>query len=106
MSRWVTFNRHDSKYLDETPAVYAHNQGDRLLYIGKSANIRRRFAAHRSNRRVTHAKARGVSLDQLAAVERGLIERIKPPMNIQHTGRQAYFGGAMFRIHVDPWSRA
>ncbi len=109
MSRWVSFHpRLDVRSLNAVCAVYAlYGSDGRLLYIGKSRNLHRRFAdKHRRNKRVASAKARLVAPAELDAFERRLIRRLRPPMNTQHTGRSPWAGNSMFRVRVYPWRHA
>lgn len=88
-TRWVRFEmKHITALPEYVPCIYALFAGRSLLYIGKSLNIKQRFASyHRYNRLVTHAKARAVDFKLIDYTERRLIRRLKPSMNRQFTGR-------------------
>jgi hypothetical protein len=83
----------------------AINDAGKLMYIGASVKHRARWAQHRHGRENTklsrwcarmkrekrHVQFRVfcycASYTEMNAVERGLIERLAPPLNIQFTGR-------------------
>lgn len=85
---WTTFDPRDVRRLPREPHVYALYSGDRLVYVGKTINLRNRFSTgHRYNRTLTRAKAKPVMRLHLDLVEQRLIRRLLPAGNLNHTGR-------------------
>lgn len=105
---WVTFGRDEFRCLPHGVAcVYALYSDRELLYIGKTQNAYGRFnGSHRFKVGVTRMKAKAVEPALLDYHEQRLIQRLRPRMNVQHTGRSAWTRGQMFSVRAtSPWVR-
>jgi hypothetical protein len=86
--RWHRFNWRDTKSLANVPVVYVLYSRGRVIYVGQTNDLRRRFSWYRFKwHNVDAAKGRIVPVmrDRLA-LERRMVRRLKPSENIQHTG--------------------
>lgn len=86
-SAWFTFDPNHYAAIPRAPAVYAGYRQGRLIYIGQTSDLRRRFTQY-GRRSFDAAKAIIVtSTDARLERERRLIGRIVPEWNKAFTGR-------------------
>ncbi len=83
---WRTIPLHDRNHLPSKPGLYAIKSLGRVMYVGKSADLKRRWGNHHRYRQASnlawpHLAYITMSESRIHDAEKKLIARIDPPWN-------------------------